>query len=524
VSAGAAALFAQGVAALDAGDYGAAERIFGAIVERDPTAHKAWVGLAVAAMSAGSPDLAVERARRAVALDRKNADYLNKLGVAYGEQGDFRAAEQAFRRAVKFQPAYAAAHHNLAKTLQKQERLDESLREFERAYRLEPKSASVQLSLCGMYRLHGDPERALAVLRAATGDAMPQAAFLPHFADCLADVEGPDAALAWLRGILARQPAFQPARYTLGILLLSLGHWREGWEHYLWRTHPDAKRASPPPALPQRLEGKRVVLRGEYGLGDVLFFLRFAPQLLARGAVVAVECPPQLAKLAPLLAGRFASQPEGDLQVWIADLPGVLQAESAPPAFELSADGARAASLREQLARLGPPPYAGLTWRAGTDLLRSRELGVDQRVLFKEVPPALLGEAMRGWRGTLVSLQRAPRSGELRAISAAAGAEVHDLAAANEDLRDALALLALLDEYVAVSNTNMHLRAGLDRTARALVPNPPEWRWMRAEAASPWFPGFGVYRQPATREWTGALRRLREDLFSSAGSPRPGSA
>ena len=68
-----------------------------------------------------------------------------------------------------------------------------------------------------------------------------------------------------------------------------------------------------------------------------------------------------------------------------------------------------------------------------------------------------------------------------------------------------------LDDYVAVSNTNIRLRADLGRTARVLVPNPPEWRWMRSGDASPWFPG-SVYRQPASRDWTAPLRRLREDL------------
>ena len=58
-----------------------------------------------------------------------------------------------------------------------------------------------------------------------------------------------------------------------------------------------------------------------------------------------------------------------------------------------------------------------------------------------------------------------------------------------------LALLALLDDYVGVSNTNMHLRAGVNRTAKVLVPAPPEWRWMAEGKESPWFPGFTVYRQ-----------------------------
>jgi Tfp pilus assembly protein PilF len=256
-----AASFAEGMAALDAGDFGTAERILQAVVARDPAAHPAWLALAVIAIQAGMPDLAVERARRAVALDGKNADYLNKLGVAYGEQGDLRASEQAFRRALKIKPAYAGAHHNLAKALQKRGRLAESLKEFERAHRLAPSTTELQLSLCRAYRLSGEPARALAVLRAAIVDASPPAAVIPDLAQCIADVEGAEASLAWLREILAQQPDCQPAHYSLALMLLSVGEWREGWKHHLWRRHKAPDRQGK--RLP-RLEGKRILLRGEW--------------------------------------------------------------------------------------------------------------------------------------------------------------------------------------------------------------------------------------------------------------------
>jgi len=517
MNASSAASFAAGMAALDGGDFGTAERIFQAIVEREPAAHQAWLALAVVAIQTGSPDLAVERARRAVALDRTNTGYLNKLGVAYAEQGDLRASEQAFRRALKIRPAYAAAHHNLAKALQKQGRLSESLKEFERAYRLAPSTTEFQLSLCRTYRLHGDPARALALLRAAVGDALPPAAVIPELAHCIAEVEGGEAASAWLRGVLAQQPDCQPAHYTLALMLLSVGEWLEGWKQHLWRRHRAPDRATPPEALAARLDGRRILLRGEYGLGDILFFLRFTPELRARGAQIALELPPQVAKLAPLLAGQIeiARPQASDWPVWIADLPSLLQTAQTPAAFPLRAS----ADARERLAALGPPPHLGITWRAGTDLRRSREFGVEQRILFKEIPPELLGRALRGWPGTLVSLQRGSVPDELRALREASRKEVHDLSAVNEDLREALAVLAALDDYVAVSNTNIHLCAGLGRTARVLVPYPPEWRWMRTEGNSPWFPGFSVYRQDASRDWSAPLAQLRSDLATAARSP-----
>jgi tetratricopeptide (TPR) repeat protein len=490
-----AARFAQGKAAVEAGDLDGAERIFLSVVHDDPAAADAWLALAVIALRRASPAVAVERAQRALLLDRRNPLYLNNLGIAQAELGELKSAEQAFRRALKIRPDYASAHFSLAKALHKQRRLAEARIEYERAHALDPRALATQLGLARILLTLGEPARALAVLRAAP----PRDELLPLSAQCIAEVEGVDAAVEFL----SRHGHSRYARHSLADLLLSLGRWREAWREYLWRAHEDPARTPPEAPLPARLDGERIVLRAEQGLGDVLFFLRFAHALRERGASLALECPPKLVKL---LTGRIDLDASGAARsIWLGDLPALLETQAVPPPFALQVERGR------RLASLGPAPYLGLTWRAGVDRVRTGEYAAEHVRLSKEIAPALLGEAVRGWRGTLVSLQRAPVRAELEALRAAARAAVHDLSAANADLCDALDVLAQLDEYVGVSNTNMHLLAGLGRSGRVLVPCPPEWRWMR-EGASPWFPGFSVYRQSSAGDWSQALRRLRADL------------
>ncbi|MGA0034329.1 MAG: hypothetical protein ACO3HA_13505, partial [Burkholderiales bacterium] len=149
--------------------------------------------------------------------------------------------------------------------------------------------------------------------------------------------------------------------------------------------------------------------------------------------------------------------------------------------------------------------------RAGTPL--AEQTAWRSRSLSKEIPLEALAVAVRDVRGTLISLQRNPAPGELRQLSDFVGDEIHDMGVVNEDLEEALALLTLLDEYVGVSNTNMHLLAGLGRSGRVLIPNPAEWRWMALGDASPWFPGFSLYRQTISRDWSNAIERLRGDLL-----------
>ena len=138
--------------------------------------------------------------------------------------------------------------------------------------------------------------------------------------------------------------------------------------------------------------------------------------------------------------------------------------------------------------------------------------------MFKEIPLEKLARALSPVSGTVISIQRNPKETENSVLSGLAGRQVHDFSKLNADLEDMLALLALLDDYVGVSNTNMHLRAAAGRTAHVLVPGPVEWRWMAAGDESPWFPGFRIYRQGPDGNWEAALGRLRGDLLAAFGS------
>ena len=139
-------------------------------------------------------------------------------------------------------------------------------------------------------------------------------------------------------------------------------------------------------------------------------------------------------------------------------------------------------------------------------------------MLFKEIPLEKLGAGVRRVNATFLALQRNANPGEIEQLAAHIGSPVHDLTALNEDLEAMLASLALIDDYVGVSNTNMHLRAGVGKTARVLVRCPAEWRWMARGEESPWFPGFRICRQTPDGDWSIALERLAHDLRAASGA------
>lgn len=454
--------------------------------------HRAWNERAWAKLVSGEPDLAVAYAQRAHELSRRNADYLNTLGVAHAEAGELGLAAAALRKALKLEPANIDALANLGKVHEKEDDLASALKAYERALALAPEFPKLAVTVARVRRQLGRAAEARKLLESA-GRAIDPQDLAIALADCDFELDGEDAAASRLRAALDAHADWPLARAALAHLLLATAHWREGWR--LYRARENAP-----------LQEKQVLLRGEQGIGDVLFFLRFAPALRAQGTTLMLGCEKKL--LSVLSPNDVLSEVREDTGegMPIGDLPLLLGSEDTPPPWPLRAPG------QADLRQFGPPPYLGVTWRAGTDVARRREFGQDPSALMKAVPPALLGQALRGWPGSVLVLQRGARPDDLQHFAAACGRPVHDLSHLGEDLPGLLRVLAALDDYVGVSNANVHFLAGLGKTARVLVQYPGEWRWMRRDGPSPWFPGFPVYRQPQSRDWAAPLAQLRADL------------
>ena len=394
-------------------------------------------------------------------------DFYN-AGLAHMREGRLAEARACYEQAIALDPRYVRAHHNLATVLDDLGEHERAEAHFRAAIAADPNAAEPWAGLGGNQRLRGR----LSAARQAYEHA------------------------------LDLRVEFPAARWNLALIDLAEGKFASGWTNYLFRPTADRGKA-PLVQLASDLTGIIVDIVDEQGLGDALFFLRFAPALRARGAVLRYECDPRLAGIVErMIDSGSVTANTATVRVALGDLPYVLGADTAPP-VPVRALTDRLAAMTARLRAAGPPPFIGLTWRAG------------QRVdsfLFKEVPPERLGKALLTAPGTLIDLQRKPLHGEHATLEKVLGRSVADFSAHNDDLEDMLALMSLLDDYVGVSNTNMHLRAAAGRPARVLIPNPAEYRWMVAGKESPWFPGFRLYRQAANGNWDNALNRLADDL------------
>jgi len=427
-------------------------------------------------------------------------------------------AARCLKKALVKDPSNPDLLYNLGYALMDLERFEEAAAQFRRLTALHPSHGMGWQMLGEATRHSGSPEAALPAYHQAM-------ALLPDWyqtygalGSTLRDLGRFDEAMAVLQKGLSIHPENQDLNFSLANCSLLSESWTVGWCHYVCRLGISRKLPFPEGYVIPLQSGRPVWVQYDQGLGDELFFLRFASVLTAKGITIHYATQ---SKLLPLLRGQpdiaelhaLAPGENEPCDVLVGELPylaGMRETADIPPPLALPLDPARVDSLREALTAFGSPPYLGITWQGGK-LKEAGHKGV-WRNLLKEIPPAMLGKLARNWPGTVVVLQRLPKPEDLTAFSKALGRPYLDWSGLNNDLQDALAGLSLLDEYVGVSNTNMHLLQGIGKTARVLVPNPAEWRWMAKGDESPWFPGFKVYRQLQNKTWNEAVKMLAQDL------------
>lgn len=537
-----------------------AEQQLRGLVQRHPGYALAWFNLAHAVRDQGRLEEAAGLYRRAIELEPASADAHSGLGGVLHALERFEDAERAYRQHLALQPDSVAGCCNLASLLIDRGRFADAAALCQQALARALESAELHLMLGSALAHQGQFTAALGAFRAAVHLAPDNARARWAYGTALFETGDSEQGLEWLTRTLELQPDSPEFRYALSGVYLALGDLQAGWMEYAWRTarqrfaaeHPELHLAR---ELPDSVSGRNICLLREQGFGDELFFLRFAAMLKSRGAHITYRAQAKIASIlerAPVLDRVIAPNdalPAADLVLLLGDLPHALgRLDSSPlrpstssrpprpgaaaahnmrfprllrvyfpepaPPLALAPLPERLERIMQRLAALGPPPYVGITWRAGTVPEEQRGTAWS---LHKQIPLEPLGATLRGVNGTWLALQRDPQSGEIGRLAAHLGNPVHDLSALNEDLEAMLALLGLIDDYVGVSNTNMHLRAGVGRTARVLVPRPAEWRWMAAGNESPWFPGFRVYRQQPSGSWDDAFERLRDDLFAQFG-------
>ena len=430
----------------------------------------------VALVDLERPDEAMAAFDRALALEPENADALANRGLLRLELEQPETAVADLEAALALQPEHPRAQAGLAWAFDDLGRFEEALTASEKAIALNPEDGEC-------HRRHGNVQRELGRLE--------------------------DAGVTLERALrlAPEDPAILFARGTLKLLQGDLpGGWSD--QETRWETDDFQGRRPPVSAADwsgEALEGKRILVYSEQGLGDAMMFARFLEPLRARAGEVAFLLKSALRRLLePGLPGiTLIDWPESgsgtiegyDFRVALMSLPlrlGIDAGSLPPPSAGFSAEPDRVARWREKIGTEGT--RIGVCWQGNP------QGRVDRGRSFPLAALAPLA-AIPGIR--LISLQKQHGLDQFDGLPEGMAVERlgAEFDAGPDAFLDSAAIMDGLDLVITCDTSLAHLAGILGRPAWVALKRVPDWRWGLEGETTPWYPSLRLFRQPSNGDW-----------------------
>jgi tetratricopeptide (TPR) repeat protein len=457
---------------------------------------------------------------RALALKPDYAEVLANRGNALLRLGRLEAALACYERAVALKSDYFAAHYNRGNVLLALNRADEALESYDGALALVPNHLDALNNRGNALLRLGRAAEALTSYEQALALSPADAETAGNRGNALSAMGNVREALTAFDAAAALDPQRADAVYNAAMARLALGDFAAGWAQYeaRWDVSQFAaqrRNFAAPLWRGEPLAGKTILLHAEQGFGDTLQFVRYVPQVAARGATVLLEVQAPLRDLLAATAGVtgiFASGeplPPFDLQCPLMSLPLAFGTDLAtiPAAVYVTPPADRIARWSPRLAALGSP-RVGLAWAGRPTHLNDR----NRSIALTRLRPLLADP-----RAAFVSLQRDIRPEDAAVLRAH---QILDLGAELTDFADTAAVIAGLDLVIAVDTAVVHLAGAMGKPVWILLPHAVDFRWMYGRDDSPWYPSARLFRQGAPGDWDSVVARLSRALTSACPLPR----
>jgi tetratricopeptide (TPR) repeat protein len=201
-----------------AGTLNEAERLYREILAAEPQHADALHLLGVMANQVGKPDLAIELIGKAIEINPSLTAYHNNFANAAKAGGDLSGAEASYRRALVLDRRNAEAYLNLGTLLEEQRRWEEAKLSYEAALRCAPAMVRALVSLGRVAGAMGEAKLAVKYAKTAVRSSPKDAAAHNALGNAML-LEGKVklAKESYLRAI-KKNPGFADAYYNVGNL------------------------------------------------------------------------------------------------------------------------------------------------------------------------------------------------------------------------------------------------------------------------------------------------------------------
>lgn len=499
------------------GELGEAVTLYGQVLKARPRHTPTLLYLGQIAWQTGNLDQAVVLLNRALAVDPQYVDAHDVLWQVYKAQADLTAAARVLRRLIEIRRHDGYNYYHLALLQQERGDLAEARQLFEQAVRYKSDDARIFSAFGELLQQLGLIEDAAGKYRQALSLDPRNAAYHSRFGYLLSLMgKSEDSLIHNERAVLLApgNEAFQRQHWQT---LLKAGNFSAGFaQAERYRELSGTNSGCVQYAGIRQWKGEpfagRLVVYPETGLSDLLQFVRYLPQVKARGGTLILALPKSLMKLFGNLnyideiieAGPAGAKGlNADLKVSLVSLPHLL--------------GATLDSIPSHTPYLFADPFLTHSWvrrlnwkslRVGLAWSLADETAVN-RSEGRSIPAAGIGRLFQLLGISWYSLQFDP---VIQTDFSFQTPPLVDCSGGLRDYADLAALIANLDLIIAVDSPQAHLAAALGRPVWTLLPFDSDWRWLQEREDSPWYPTMRLFRQHYPGDWDSVFERVSEAL------------
>jgi tetratricopeptide (TPR) repeat protein len=475
-----------------------------------------------------------------IKVDPENFKALQLLGLYNYKKGDNNKAIEFFEESLKSQPDNSENYNNLSLCYAKLGKIDEAKRHIEKAISLSPENASY-LSNFGMHcRQAGDTEKAIDCYKKAL-DLEPESyIFWMNLGSAYGSLKKLDEAIECFEKSIEINDS-PAAHVDLAYAHHLKGNMQKGWEEYEYRlkyfpqlrsireSYDQNKRIrsslSSNHALIQKgksqqqfmkpnsalLDGKKVVVYSEQGLGDLIQFSRFISKFENLNCEVVVKVPKGMENLFDFKIKNVTVTSEEvkeyDYHCSIMSLPHVFRLGNE---IGMSDSVKISENKNIDLGNYSDFFKVGIVWAGNpqhpNDLNRSCPLRFFRPI--SELPNVKLFSLQKDLRKRAYPHHPEP-------IDLAAGAEgmrVVDMSEHIETFEDTASIIRGLDLVISVDTATLHLAGAMGKETWALLSFNPDWRWKLDDSTTDWYPNMKLFRQDSPSDWEGLVKKVCENL------------
>lgn len=459
---------------------------------------------------------AVNTMKRGLEIAPDNPHMLLSMGILMGQLEKFDQAGHWLEKTLEKSPDFMPAIEHLAGVRTGQKRFEEAIALCKRVLAVNPNALDMTANMGEAMMNLGQFEETIAEMKKVLA-IRPLPSVYQSLSNAYARTARPDEALENINKALDLDPKNAVLHFNKSIILMLMGRYLEAWPEYEWRwQHPRmvgrTRRFNVPQWDGKPLNGARILLHAEQGMGDTIFFGRYA-RLIAeqRGGKPVMWVQTSIVEVAKTIpgveqvVGEAGPLPPVDFHIPIMSLPRIFNTsvETVPaPIPYIKADPVKSAYWKEELARRTNKFKVGLVWEGGAfqpeNFLRSASLPA--YAPLADVPGV-----------AFFSLQKGPA--EVQSKTPPEGMDFTDLAPFIKDFSDTTAMLDNMDLLVSIDTSVVHFAAALGKKIWMFLAYSPGHMWMYHREDTPWYPNIKIYRQPAFKDWVTPVMRVKADLI-----------